>query len=133
LHYLTQILYIKYDLTIHQQKNVNKDYIRNLWFTLAEELLPYKISKNTYPMCRFDHLMGYEAGYYGYLWSIIYSYDSFHLFEKEGIYNKELGIRFRREILEKGGTIPSLQMLENFLQRKTNNKSFFNIFKNTKI
>jgi Zn-dependent oligopeptidase len=133
LHYLTQILYIKYDLIIHQQKNVNKDYIRNLWLSLSEELLPYKVSKNTYPMCRFDHLIGYEAGYYGYLWSIIYSYDAFSLFEKEGIYNKELGMRFRREILEKGGTVPSLEMLENFLQRKTNNKSFFDIFKNLEI
>jgi len=129
LHYLTQILYIKYDLTIHQQKNVNKKYLHDIWFKISNDLLPFKISKNTYPMCRFDHLIGYESGYYGYLWSIIYSYDAFSLFEKNGIFNKSLGMRFRKEILEKGGTINSIKMLKNFLGRNPSNKSFFDIFK----
>jgi thimet oligopeptidase len=124
LHYLTQILYIKYDLIIHQQKNIDKKYLHNLWFSLGSELLPFKISKKSFPMCRFDHLIGYESGYYGYLWSIIYAYDAFSLFEKKDIFNPALGLKFRKEILEKGGTINGVKMLENFLGRKTNNKIF---------
>jgi len=124
LHYLTQILYIKYDLIIHQQKNIDKKYLHNLWFTLGFELLPFKMSKKSFPMCRFDHLIGYESGYYGYLWSIIYAYDAFSLFEKKDIFNPVLGLKFRKEILEKGGTINGVKMLENFLGRKTNNKIF---------
>ena len=88
LHYLTQILYIKYDLIIHQQKDINKKYLHNLWFKIASDLLPFKLSENTYPMCRFDHLIGYESGYYGYLWSVIYSYDAFELFERNGVFNR---------------------------------------------
>jgi Zn-dependent oligopeptidase len=127
IHYLTQILYIKYDLTIHQQKNVNKKYLHDLWFKICNDLLPFKVSNNTYPMCRFDHLIEYKSGYYGYLWSIIYSYDAFSLFEEKGIFNKSLGLKFRKEILEKGGTINGIKMLENFLERKSSNKYFFNI------
>ena len=127
LHFLTQILYIKYDLTIHHQKNVNKKYLRDLWFKIGNDLLPFKMSNNSYPMCRFDHLMGYESGYYGYLWSIIYAYDAFSLFEEKGIFNKSLGIKFRKEILEKGGTINGKKMLEIFLGRKTSSATFFDI------
>jgi len=133
LHYLTQILYIKYDLIIHQQKKVDKKYLHNLWFTLGSELFPFKMSKSSFPMCRFDHLIGYESGYYGYLWSIIYAYDAFSLFEKKDIFNESLGLKFRKEILEKGGTINGVKMLENFLGRKTNNKIFLELFKSEEI
>jgi Zn-dependent oligopeptidase len=124
LHYLTQILYIKYDLEIHHKNNVTEKYLHDTWFRICDELLPFKCSKNTLPMCRFDHLIGYASGYYGYLWSIMYAYDAFTLFEIDGIFNQDLGTRFRKEILEKGGTVNGIKMLENFLKRKTSNKTF---------
>ena len=129
LHYLTQILYTQYDLKVHEKKNNTEKYLHNLWFKIANNLLPYKELQNTYPMCRFDHLMVYCCTYYGYLWSIIYAYDAFSIFEKQGLFNKKLGLRFRKEILEKGSTIKAINMLENFLKRKTSNKAFLQIFK----
>jgi len=131
LHYLTQILFIKYDLDIHQLKNnITEKYLHNHWFDLRNKLFPHiNYSKNTYPMCRFDHLIGYASLYYGYLWSIIYSYDAYSVFEKTGVFNKNTGLRFRKEILEKGSTLKSLKMLENFLQRKPSPSNFFRIFK----
>ena len=127
MQYLTQILYIKYDLTIHKKEKVTEEYLRSTWFSIAKELLPFKISEDTYPMCRFDHIISYASGYYGYLWSLIYSYDAFSLFETGGVFNKELGLRFRKEILEKGGTIKGTKMLENFLNREHSNNYFFKI------
>lgn len=128
IYYLTQILYIKYDLMIHKEQNINTKYLYNLWFKLCKELLPFKISDDIYPMCRFDHLIDYSAGYYGYLMSLIYSYDAFSLFEKEGIFNKKLGNRFRSNILEVGGTVKGTKMLENFLERSHEPQHFFKIF-----
>jgi Zn-dependent oligopeptidase len=130
IHYLTQILYIKYDLEIHKKnyKMITEKYLHKLWFNILKKLLPFKYSENIYPMCRFDHLMGYQVQYYGYLWSIIYSYDAFSIFEKEGIFNKNIGMKFRKEILEKGGIENAEHMLENFLDRKISNNSFFSIF-----
>ena len=100
MHFLTQISLIKYDINVHKQKKVNKKYLYNLWFKLHNELLPYKITNNIYPMCRFDHIIEYSVGYYGYLISLIYSYDAFSLFKKEGIFSKKLGMNFRKKILE---------------------------------
>ena len=130
IYYLTQILYIKYDLELHSTKSnqITEKYVHDLWFKLCKELLPFKCSKNNYPMCRFDHIIGYASCYYGYLWTIIYAYDAFSLFDKKGIFNKKLGLRFRREILEKSGTVKGIRMLENFMKNKLDNRYFFRIF-----
>ena len=128
IHYLTQILYIKYDLDLHNKQMINKKYVYNHWFELCNQLLPFKATMKTFPMCRFDHIIDYASGYYGYLWSIIYAYDAFSLFESEGLFNQELGTRFRKEILEKGSVKNGNTILIHFLKRKKNNKNFFKIF-----
>ena len=129
IHFLTQILYIKYDLEIHNidftKDKLTSKYIYDLWFNICNEInIPYKISKNIHPMCRFDHLMDYTCGYYGYLWSYIYATDVFTMFDNENIFNKDVGMRFRKTILEKGGSQKGLIMLKNFLKRNPNNKAF---------
>ena len=48
--------------------------------------------------------MGYAAGYYGYLWSLVYAQDVFTRFEREGLENPAVGGAYRREILETGSS-----------------------------
>jgi Zn-dependent oligopeptidase len=121
INYLTQILYIKYDMKIHKKKNITEKELYELWFKIEDQLLDFKMTKNIYPMCRFDHLMSYSVGYYGYLWSLIYSHQAFSLFERDGVFNNKLGIKFRKEILEKGGTLKGTVMLKNFMGKNLNN------------
>jgi len=132
IQYLTQLLYGRYDLEIHMQsiKKITNEYLYKKWFNLREELNPIiKSSHKTHPMCRFGHLSGgYHVGYYSYLWSNIYAYDVFSIFEKNGILNKDIGLQLRRKILEKGASFETIEMLEEFLNRKTNNSAFFQIF-----
>lgn len=132
IQYLTQLLYARYDLEVHIQPvhKITTKYLYEKWFDLIFELKPIiKSSKKIHPMCRFGHIAGgYNVGYYGYLWSNIYAYDVFSFFEKNGIFNKQIGMQLRHKILEKGATRKTLKMLEDFLDRKTNNKAFFQIF-----
>lgn len=74
----------------------------------------------------FGHLIGgYDAGYYGYLSSQVYSTDMFYsVFEADPMNGKE-GRRYRHTVLERGGSQEEMVTLEQFLGRKPNNEAFF--------
>ena len=78
------------------------------------------------PGSSFGHLMGgYDAGYYGYLWTWVLSSDLFTRFEQQGLLNPMEGRRFRTMILEPGATQDVHQMVEAYLGRKPNDEAFF--------
>ena len=54
----------------------------------------------------FSHIFsgGYAAGYYSYKWSEVLDADAFEAFKEVGIFNAEVAIRFRKEVLEKGSS-----------------------------
>ena len=64
----------------------------------------------------FSHIFsgGYAAGYYGYKWAEVLDADAFSVFQKEGIFNTDVACRFRKEILEKGGTVHPMKLYLNF-------------------
>ncbi|CAI4214917.1 unnamed protein product [Parascedosporium putredinis] len=74
----------------------------------------------------FGHLMGgYDAGYYGYLSSAVYSADMFYsVFEKDPMAGKE-GRRYRHTVLERGGSQDEMKTLEQFLGRKPSPEAFY--------
>jgi metallopeptidase MepB len=74
----------------------------------------------------FGHLIGgYDAGYYGYLSSQVYSMDMFYsVFKKDPMDGKE-GRRYRHVVLEKGGSQDEMLTLEEFLGRKPSTEAFY--------
>ncbi len=73
----------------------------------------------------FGHIAhGYEAGYYGYLWSKVYAEDMFTRFAKEGVLNSKTGKQYRDWILARGSSMEEEKLIEGFLGRKPNNKAF---------
>ena len=89
----------------------------------------YSINQIPYPegsnfICSFGHLNGYGANYYGYLWSKVFAQDMFSVFQKGGVMNTALGIKYRKEILEKASTKNELDMLRSFLGREPDNAAF---------
>nr|WP_321451726.1 M3 family metallopeptidase [uncultured Carboxylicivirga sp.] len=64
----------------------------------------------------FSHIFdgGYAAGYYGYKWAEVLDADAFDSFLENGIYDQETAKRFRKEILEKGGTQHPMTLYKNF-------------------
>lgn len=82
--------------------------------------------KETHFPATFGHLMGgYDAGYYGYLWSQVFAYDMYTHFENGKTLSPEVGKKYRVSILEKGNLRPADQLLTEFLGRKPNSKAFF--------
>ena len=114
--YLRQNFFAQYDMTLHtasKTPDTTKTY-----FDLLKKISHVRATKNTIPQASFGHIMGgYDAGYYGYLWSEVIAQDFFHEFEKNGIFNPEIGLKYRQEILEKGGTEEEAELVKNFLGR----------------
>jgi metallopeptidase MepB len=70
-------------------------------------------------------MSGYQATYYGYLYSEVISVDMFHtLFRKNSI-NKEQGRRYRHLLLEYGGSRDEMEGLKELLGREPSSEAFY--------
>ncbi len=119
---LRQIQFGVLDLAIHGPSDqVDLDEVVRRAAAVA--VLPFQ--EGTFFPASFGHLLsGYDAGYYGYLWSEVYGDDMFSRFEAEGIDNPEVGRAYRREILETGGSRDAIEHLRAFLGREPNSRAF---------
>jgi len=74
----------------------------------------------------FGHLIGgYDAGYYGYLYSQVYSTDMFYTAFKTNPMDPVQGRRYRHTVLEKGGSQDEMLSLTQFLGRKPSTEAFY--------
>ena len=83
---------------------------------LIDEIIP------RYSTTYFNHIFGsgYSAGYYGYLWSEVLDVDAFERFKREGLFNPELSMQFRRTFLEKGGSEDPMVLFRSFTGAEPN-------------
>lgn len=80
-------------------------------------LIPEIVSR--YRSTYFTHIMGgYDAGYYSYTWSAVLDNDAYEAFREKGIFDRATAESFRRNILEKDGTMDPMQMYVNFRGRE---------------
>jgi len=69
----------------------------------------------------FQHTMtgGYTAGYYSYIWAEVLDSDAYQAFKETGnIFDQATATRFRKDILEKGGSKDAMQMYLDFRGKK---------------
>ena len=122
LNNLRQTQFGLLDMWLHDEssdKNVEKVLRR------AVEVSLFPFHEGTFFPASFGHLLGgYDAGYYGYLWSEVYGDDMWSRFAREGVTNPEVGMAYRRQVLEKGGSVDGMEMLQMFLGREPNNEAF---------
>ncbi|MHB8660631.1 MAG: M3 family metallopeptidase [Minisyncoccota bacterium] len=117
-----QLLLASLDLTIHT-KGTNDPVA--LYAKLNKKLIGIAPPKRQLWIAGFGHIAhGYDAGYYGYLWSKVYAEDMFSRFAKEGVLNPKTGRDYRHWILEKGSSEEEINLVRGFLKRKPNNKAF---------
>jgi len=117
---LTQALF---DLELHLGPNGFKK-VESLHRQLTEKYLGIKLPKSAMFAAGFGHLVGYDAGYYSYMWAKVYAADAFARFKKEGMLNSETGASYRKSVLEKGSSVEEIELLKSFLGREPNNKAF---------
>jgi thimet oligopeptidase len=124
--YMRQLIMGKLDMDAHtgDVKDMAKLY-RTLTKKYTGITLP---EKDTLFPAGFGHLVGYDAGYYSYLWALVYACDAFSVFEEQGtknvLTNTVVGKRWRKEVLEKGSSEDEMKLITNFLGRKPSQKAF---------
>ena len=76
----------------------------------------------------FGHLTGYDAGYYGYLWSKVMAIDMASVFESApgGYLDEKVGRRLRDEVYGVGDTRDVAESVEKFLGRPRSQQPFLN-------
>ena len=118
-----QLLFALFDQTIHTQSLANTSSIMR---DLQQDIFMIDMTEGTNFAASFGHIAaGYDAQYYGYLWSDVFAMDMFATrFKKEGVMNPKTGRSYRELILSRGGSIDAVDMLKDFLGREPNDKAF---------
>ncbi|KAI5366057.1 putative peptidase M3A/M3B catalytic domain, neurolysin/Thimet oligopeptidase, domain 2 [Septoria linicola] len=133
---LRQLHFGIFDMTVHEASS--HEWAKNLDASETYNKLRNEISKLDGPetlgegwlwghgQATFGHLIGgYDAGYYGYLSSQVYSADMFYTIFKNDPMNGKEGRRYRHMVLEKGGSQDEMLTLEQFLGRPPSTEAFY--------
>ncbi len=85
---------------------------------LFAEIEQYQAVPEVFHQASFGHLVGYQAGYYGYQWSLVYACDMFQRFKELGMLSPDAGMYYRKKILARGGSIDAIDLVKDYLGRE---------------
>jgi oligopeptidase A len=115
---LRQVEFALFDMLIHSEPGASVRVQATLDAVRAEIAVLVPPAFNRFQHS-FSHIFGggYAAGYYSYTWAEVLSADAFSAFEESGVLDLATGRRYRREILEVGGSRGALDSFKAFRGR----------------
>ena len=115
---LRQAEFALFDMLIHARPGAAHEVQATLDAVRAEIAVLVPPAFNRFQHS-FSHIFsgGYAAGYYSYTWAEVLSSDAFSAFEERGVLDLDTGRRYRREILEVGGSRAALDSFKAFRGR----------------
>ena len=119
----SQIFLGKIDQAYHTDRDGEVDTTQ-IAYDIYDETRMYTHTPETWYQGGFGHLTGYQAGYYGYMWSLVYAQDMFQRFKELGMLSPEAGAYYRDKILSRGGTMDGLELVRGYLGREPNMDAF---------
>ncbi len=120
---LRQIEFSLFDMLLHTTHNPAHD-IMALLNQVREEIAVLQPPSWSRTAHTFSHIFagGYAAGYYSYKWAEVLSADAYAAFEEtagqDGLPNAETGRKYRKAILEAGGSRPAIESFKAFRGRE---------------
>ena len=120
IQYARQHLYASFDMALYGEQ---PGPAFDTWKEMEEGTTLGFVPGTNFP-ATFSHIAGgYAAGYYGYMWAEVIALDMLSAFG-DTLINPQVGMRFRREILSRGGEEPAGVLVERFLGRPVQNEAF---------
>ncbi|QNI34736.1 Zn-dependent oligopeptidase [Alloacidobacterium dinghuense] len=119
----TQLFYTSYSLDTHYEdpEKLNLDILLQADYT---KFLPYTWIDGNRMYASFTHLTGYSSNYYTYLFDKVIALDFFNQFNRSNLLEDPVALRYRKTVLEPGGTVPGKSIVQQFLGREQSIEAF---------
>jgi len=108
---------ISYDIYKTKPENVDLDKVA---LDDARRYTLFQPLAETHQWASFGHLGGYSSAYYTYLWDKVIAEDFFLQFDHQNLLAGDAPMRYRRVVLEPGGSMSANDLVKNFLGRPQN-------------
>jgi thimet oligopeptidase len=105
---------LSYEIYDAKPQDVDPDVIANadtVKYTLFTPMA------DTHMYASFGHLAGYSSAYYTYMWDKVIAEDFFEQFDSKNLLAGDTPLRYRRTVLEPGGSVSANDLVKNFLGR----------------
>ncbi|MGO9339786.1 MAG: M3 family metallopeptidase [Terracidiphilus sp.] len=112
----SQLYYTTLSLDLHDQNPAGLD-LDATTKRLYESLQPWTWEEGNRMYASFGHLTGYSSNYYTYAFDKVIALDFFAQFDPADLLGCDAGSRYRKAVLEQGGSKPGRQMVRDFLGR----------------
>jgi thimet oligopeptidase len=120
---LTQVMYATYSMETHDRRAEELD-LDVLLREGYDRFSSYEFVDENRMYAAFTHLVGYTSNYYTYLYDKVMALEFFGEFAKsrkpgeKSYLEGETAMRYRRQVLEPGGTKPARELVQAFLGRE---------------
>jgi len=112
----TQLYYTTLSLDLHDQDPSMIDF-DEITKRLYSSLVPWTWLEGNRMYASFGHLTGYSSNYYTYAFDKVIALDFFAQFDPADLLGGDAGARYRKLVLEQGGSKPGREMVRDFLGR----------------
>jgi thimet oligopeptidase len=112
----SQLYYTTLSLDLHDEDPAGLD-LDSTAKRLFESLQPWTWMDGNRMYASFGHLIGYSSNYYTYAFDKVIALDFFAQFDPADLLGCDAGSRYRKTVLEQGGSKPGRQMVREFLGR----------------
>ncbi|MDR3792625.1 MAG: Zn-dependent oligopeptidase [Terracidiphilus sp.] len=111
-----QLYYTTISLDVHDQNPAGLD-LDETTRQLYQQLQPWTWTEGNRMYASFGHLTGYSSNYYTYAFDKVIALDFFGQFDPADLLGGEAAERYRKAVLEQGGSKPGREMVREFLGR----------------
>jgi thimet oligopeptidase len=119
----TQLYYTTLSLDLHDQDPAAID-LDEITRSLYTSLVPWTWLDGNRMYASFGHLTGYSSNYYTYAFDKVIALDFFAQFDPADLLGCDAGARYRKLVLEQGGSKPGREMVRDFLGRDEDFSAF---------
>lgn len=117
----TRYTAISYDIYSTAPDQVNLDQVTE---STMKQFTPFTELPGTHMWASFGHLAGYSSAYYTYMWDLVIAQDFYAQFNQSNPMLGDVPAKYRKTVLEPGGSVSANDLVKNFLGRPQNTKAF---------